>query len=628
MYIRPTTRTDTATGKKYVSYQIVESVRTIRGPRQNVLHTLDKNIGLKPEEYKSLLQRLKEIMGELDTLTRMPERIESVALHLAEILWQKSVKPTPQLAESPRNAPGKIVKIDAGVDFQMVDVNNILHPPPRSIGAEYVAYHAYKTLGLSKKLGEMGLSAQQNRLITALVISRAINPGSDHATWDWLRKKSALHELLGVDFEFIPIYRFYEAADDLYARKRRIEKYLTETERSLFKLEEKIILYDLTNTFFEGGCLEAPKAKRGKSKEDRADRPLVSLGVVLDGDGFPKQCEVFAGNVGEADTLRMMIARLSHFQGDKKPIIVMDGGIASKKNIKWLKEQGYSYVVMMKNKLRPPKELAGDHVVSKDADRQITVSVHDDAATGDQMLYCYSSEREKKEVDIKESQKRKLEDELNKLKVGLKKKHTIKVYDKVQQKLGRLRQRYTRIYAAYEITVVASQDGKTAVDITWTYDTGKLSSSFSGTYCLRTNVKDLEPKKLWEIYMMLSEAEALFRCIKSETGLRPIYHTRPDRIESHIFVSLLAYHVIATVRRQLHENGINLSWESIRNELKTHETITSILKTQAGETICTHSCSDPTPFQKKIYSALGLPAKPIVFKKTITKAEKVVSKNM
>jgi transposase len=627
MYIRSTSRTDKNTKKKYVSYQLVESVRTSQGPRQNVLLTLDKNFQLQPEDHKLLVRRLKEIMGELDTLTKMPERIERVALHMAELLWQKSIKQTPQIAQSKRKTRRIGGAANTEADFRMVDVNHIQHPSPRSIGAEYVAYHAYQLLGLSKKLGEMGLSAQQNRLITALIISRAINPASEHATWHWLRKKSGLHELLGCDFEFVPLYRFYEAADSLLSRKKHIEKFLVESERSLFKLEETIILYDITNTFFEGGCFETPKAKRGKSKENRVDRPLVSLGVVLDGDGFPKQSEMFAGNVGEAQTFRTMILRFSNTQSNKKPIVVMDSGIASKNNIEWLKEQGYGYVVMMKKKFRPAKEFTCDYIVSEDLDHQISVSIHDDAETGDSVLYCYSLDRERKEIDIKDSTMRKLEDELNKLKLGLGRKRSIKSYDKVHQKLGRLHQRYTRIYPAYDIKLTASQDEKTIVDMNWTYDKNRLLKSFSGTYCLRTNVKELEPKKLWEIYMMLSEAEALFRCIKSEAGLRPIYHKREDRIESHIFISLLAYHLIATIRRQLKENGINLSWESVRNELKTHESITSILKTQGGETIATHSSSEPTPMQRKIYSALALPTRPIAYKKTITKAEEVVSES-
>jgi len=174
-------------------------------------------------------------------------------------------------------------------------------------------------------------------------------PSSELASYDWLGQCSGLGELLGYDFEAMGLDRLYQGSDQLYKHKAVLERHLYGRERTLFSCEETITLYDLTNTFFEGEVKGVNKAKRGRSKEQRSDRPLITLGLVLDGSGFPRTSEFFPGNASEPETLEAMLRDLNSHTGST---VVMDAGIASEANIAWLVEQGYTYLVVSRKRKR------------------------------------------------------------------------------------------------------------------------------------------------------------------------------------------------------------------------------------------------------------------------------------
>lgn len=202
----------------------------------------------------------------------------------------------------------------------------------------------------------------------------------------------------------------------------------------------------------------------------------------------------------------------------------------------------------------------------------------------------------------------------------------MKTLVKVHQKIGRLREKYARLAQYYEIEVSPADNGKDVKDISWTHDEKGVNRSFSGTYTLRTNIKDLSAQSIWEIYVMLSEAESCYRCLKSEAGLRPNWHNLEHRINGHMFISLLAYHLIVAIRKQLKDDGIHDSWKTIREGLENHSIITTTLKTKGGSTIYLKQASDANEYQKSIYRSLGLAIKPIKTEKTIVEAKDVVSK--
>ena len=150
-------------------------------------------------------------------------------------------------------------------------------------------------------------------------------------------------ELLGTDFETMSMMRLYRASDALMSHRRAIEDHLFEKVTGLFRLQHTVTLIDLTNTFFEGAAAKQPKAKRGHSKEKRSDCPLLTLGLVLDGSGFVRRSEVFAGNVNEDTTLEEMLSTL---EASQEALVVMDAGVATSDNIIWLRDRGYRYLVV------------------------------------------------------------------------------------------------------------------------------------------------------------------------------------------------------------------------------------------------------------------------------------------
>jgi transposase len=649
MFIRDTHKVNKKSGKKYTSHQLVESFRTSKGPRQRILFTIDSSVQLSQQDRKTLANRIEDIVTGYDNaLIDIPEHIEVLAKHFAQlILKMRPKKDTPsdnaqkeskdaqeERSETGENQEGKN-DAEKGkspqeheqeniTDFQPIDLNHVKNRDPRSIGAEYIMYSAYRDLGLPQLFASLGFSKKQQKLAAATIIARAVAPASERATHQWLQKSSGLEDLLDDGFGTVSLNDLYHISDQVILNKKKIESHLSDRERNLFNLKEGIILYDITNTYFEGVCKGHPKAHLGKSKEMRSDCPLISFGVVLDSDGFAKHSEIFAGNVNERATLQEMISRLDRGQS-KKPIVVIDAGIATKENIEWLKSEGYLYLVMMKQKYRPLREEASEIVVRDDGKQYITASLVKDKESGDNLLYCYSKRRYQKENDIKESKVTAFENELKDLRDGLTIPRKMKKADRVKEKIGRLKQQYSRVSQHYKIEVHVGEDPAIATSITWEQDSAELERSFSGTYSMRTNVIDVGAKNLWEIYVMLSEAESCYRCLKSEAGFRPIHHHKEGRIDGHLFISLLAYHLISTIQMKLKQRSIFLTWETIRNQMKTQVLVTSILKHQNGNVTHIRTASVADPFHEKIYDALNLSTKPCGYKKKTVGTQDVVS---
>lgn len=601
MFIRKTIKTEPKTGKEYVSYQLVESFRTANGPRQRILGTIGAKIALNDAERKELANRIEDIVSGVSSLFNVPQHIEALAQHFAKLVLQ-----------SRQSTPSQETVIESKKEpvYHSVDLSSIEHRKARSIGAERVALAAYQKLGFDSLFEELGFSKRQRMVAAGSIIARAVFPTSELATAEWLANASGLDELLGTSFENLDPNPLYRISDVLYAHKAKIELHLSQRAKDLFQLRETVILYDITNTYFEGAVKGHSKAKRGRSKEKRSDSPLISLGVVLDSDGFAKHSEIFEGNLNEPSTLQTMISRLNQQTRHLKPIVVMDSGIATKANIAWLRSEGYRYIVMARQKKRPPRSESSEVMIRDEGDYFITGTLTKDLETGDTLLQCFSNQRHKKEQCIKTSSQKAFEAKLESLKEGLLKVKGTKSYQAILRSIGRLHQKYPRLAKSYTIEVKPSKDGSQAEIIEWAYNETAVERSYSGTYTLTTNIHDLDEKSLWGIYVMLSEAEACYRSLKSEAGLRPNWHKKEGRIDAHIFISMLAYHLISAIRHELRLKGVSYSWDQIRNRMKTQVIITTSLHTESQEIITIRTASEPESFHQQIYNLLNLPGKP------------------
>ena len=603
MYIRRTQNQKKKAGGYYYTYRLVESQRTGKKVHQRTLLNLGTDFSLEKERWAILTKRITEILTGQRPLFEIDCEISRLAQNYAARILEG------QQEEREGNSR----------DYREVDIDSLEMSRARSIGCEHVTHEALRLLELDSKFEELGFTGPQVGLAIGTIVGRACHPASERETHRWLQDQSGLGELIGHNFEESNLYKMYQVSDQLLKKKSAIEEHLYQREQNLFSLQETITLYDLTNTYFEGNCRGNNFAKRGHSKEKRSDCPLVTLGLVLDSSGFPKRSHVYEGNVSEPGTLSEMIHDLqsSGISADQKPTVVMDAGIATQDNINWLNDHQYPYVVVSRKKHREFDE-AESTIVKQDAECTVKVQKAIDDETGETLLYCHSSQREKKERAIGNLFSRRFEDALQHLDDGLIIKRRLKKYDKVIEKIGRLKQQFSKAAKLFIVSVEKDEKSGNASKITWQRKSAPdTTDSYPGVYCLRTSQTGWDESRLWKTYTMLTDLEAVFRSLKSELGLRPVHHQIADRVSGHLFITVLAYHLVHVIRYRLKRAGINDSWTSLRNLLLPHNRVTVSMSCKNGDTVHIRKSVQPDPEQHKIYSMLDLKNHPGKVVKTI-----------
>jgi transposase len=604
MYIRRSAIKSRHTGEPYYTYRLVESARIDGRVRQRTLVNLGRHFDVPREQWSALAQRIKQLMDrqadllpiDLDPKWEALAQRYSALVIRAKARWDEAASPE-------------------GADYQTVDVNSLDPVRPRSVGVEHVCLEAIRQVGLETRLEALGFTGPQWAAALGTIVGRMSAPGSELFTHGWLQEHSGLGELIEFDFETLNLMQLYRVSDQLLKHKETLESYLYARERSLFDLEEVITLYDLTNTYFEGTAKGNRNAALGHSKEKRSDCPLVTLALVLDGSGFPKRSEVFAGNANEPKTLAEMVGKLVENDASPAPTIVLDAGIATEENIAWLVEGGYHYVVVSRKRHREFNEHEAVWV-KDEGPLRIRAQRVVNSDTREVELYCHSSQREEKDRSIQELFTQRFEVALQKLADGLPKKGTVKRYEKVLKRVGRLQQKYPRAAQHYEVTVTPDADSDKASALHWTRKK-TVDDTLPGVYCLRTNQEHWDEATLWRTYTLLTDLEAVFRCLKSELGLRPVFHHKTHRVSGHLFISVLAYHFVHTIRYQLKACGIHLSWEGLRRALRGQDRVTVELKRADGKMLHIRKATRPEPRQQVIYDALGIPDRPGPIVKTI-----------
>jgi hypothetical protein len=433
MYIRRTTIKSCQSGEPYYTYRLVESIRTEQGVRQRTLVNLGRHFKAPRDQWPALAQRIEQIVsghGDFMPVDLDPRWEEAAQRYGAMVIRAKARLGNGGSPEAP--------------DYHSVDIESLDLLRPRSVGVEHVALEAFRQVGLEQQLEALGFNKRQLACAIGTIIGRMVNPGSELYTHSWLQQQSALGELIEHDFATTGLMQLYRISDRLLGHKEALENFLYARERDLFEFEEVITLYDLTNTYFEGTGAGNANAAFGRSKEKRSDCPLVTLALVLDGNGFPKKSEIFSGNVSEPRTLEKMLRKLAPEEAPYAPTVVLDAGIASEENIAWLVENHYRYLVVSRKRHREFHE--EEAVLVKDeGDLRIQVQrvVNE---SGEVELYCHSTQREKKEQGIHELFAKRFEEALEKLARGLhkNKKRTVKNYEKVLERIGRLKEKYSR----------------------------------------------------------------------------------------------------------------------------------------------------------------------------------------
>jgi hypothetical protein len=325
-------------------------------------------------------------------------------------------------------------------------------------------------------------------------LRRAVYPGSELATGKWIKENSAVCDITGYDVNKITKDKLYQSALDLYEHKATIEKRLSTTTNELFDLQDRIMLYDLTNTYFEGNKPSSQLAKYGRSKEKRRDAKLVVLAMVINIEGFIKYSAIHEGNYADTADIKTLIEKLSSNTSTAvKPIVVMDAGIATEKNLATLTGQGYKYVVVSRTKIKdyqPVQQGKETYLLTK-SKKVIRLSLVQSEKYTDSFLKVESPAKAMKEQGIKNRLEQGYEEQLNLIKQSLSKPRGIKKVDKVQQRIARAKQKYPSIHHLYNITLDIDTATKIVKHIDWQKDVAKAweANKKLGVYFLRTNLE-------------------------------------------------------------------------------------------------------------------------------------------
>jgi len=611
MFIRKTATRNKSANESYFTFRLVTSERTGKQVRQITLLNLGRLFDLPQDDWPRLCARIEALLAGQAGMLRESEVIETLAQRYAARLIVAAPGPAapepapPAVPSAPSGSPAKSAASDPV--FAEVDVTSLQLVQPRSAGVEAAGLAAMDWLGIDPILTDLGFNGIQRAAVAGSLIGRMAAPGSELATWRWLGERSALGELLGVNFDTMPLMQLYRTSDLLIRHRDEIEEALFGRIQDLFGLPVTVTLYDLTNTYFEGTAAGIPKAARGRSKEKRSDCPLVTLGLVLDGSGFVPRSKMFAGNVAECTTLEDMLKGLT---APKGALVIMDAGIATEANIAWLKKQEYRYLVVSRERGRQfDPDQAVDTLTASNEMIQLQRVLSKNGT--EVRLYCHSTGRDTKETAIAGRFVTRFETGLTKLAAGLSKPRAQKKLADIQQRIGRLKEKSRGIGQHYEITVTPDETGTKAAAIAWTKTPVEGSMlTHPGVYCLRSNETTWDAAKLWHTYTMLTDLEAVFRGLKSELGLRPVYHHKEERTEGHLFITVLAYQLVQTIRRKLEAAGETISWSRLREILSVQQRVTATFRQRDGRTLHVRKTTVAEPALRKIYDALAIDAAP------------------
>jgi len=596
MFIRQTQTRPNSDGGSYFTYRLVESRRVGKKISQHTLLNLGTNFDLPTEIWPELCTRVAQILNSEQPLFAVDAAIEKSAQHIYSQIIARSGEFQALANEN-----------DQTQDFEEVDINSLQQIKPRSVGAEHVALEALKDLQVPQILEEAGFSGRQRAEALGNIIGRMCAPRSELATAEWLKEKSALGELLKHDFTLMPLMQLYRASDRLLKKKDFIEGKIFERVQDIFHFTPTITLYDLTNTYMEGNASANPKAKRGRSKEKRSDCPLLTLGLTLDASGFIRHSKVFEGNVSEGGTLQEMLRQL---QAPDGALVIMDAGIASEANLQWLTANKYNYLVVSREKNRGI-DMAQTSVIESAGGHQIHLQRQAGQHPAEIKLACWSEQRAMKDQSINESFRKNYEEELKKISEGLAKPGFTKKRDAVNQRIGRLKEKCKRVSTHYQIDLKVDEATGLVTGLTWDYQPQPASKqTHPGVYKLRTTLTDWNDQTLWQTYTMLTDLESVFRSLKSELGLRPVYHHKEDRCDGHLFITVLAYQAVQVIRRKLKEHGINESWATLREKLSRQYRVTATFKQRDGKTLHIRQATRPEEELGEIYTKLRIAPDP------------------
>jgi len=549
MYLRRRRRKKN--GTEYESWALVESVRTVQGPRQTTVATIGKLPGLDKEERIGW----EEIGRILDGKPRVP-------------LY---------LFDEPEEIP----------EWATVNIRGVQVERLRSFGDVYLALALWRRLRLDDFCSEHIKTGREDIpwsiMACILTLARFCAPSSELQIADFWYGTTALDDLLGVSREKINDDRLYRALDELLPHKEALCDHLQKRYGELFGSCFDFLFYDITSTYFEGAMQGNAQAKRGYSRDGRPDCVQVTIGLVASKEGLPLAFEVFDGNRTDVTTVEEMVEMMEKKYGVAERVWVMDRGMVSEKNLTFMRKRGARYLVGTPRGLlrKFERELLKKDWQAVRPDVEIKLCPSPDGSEETYVL-CRSQGRKDKEQAILERFSKRIEDGLQKIREQT---NSGKLRDKQKAllRIGKLLGKNSRAASLYEVAVQETGKGKNrrlAVTVTKNLERYNWALAVSGTYILRTNWPERDPQELWKTYMELTQVEDAFRTTKSDLGMRPIFHHKTDRTQAHILVCFLSLAMWRLLSHWMNCNGIGSAPRKLLEELRIVKSLDVLLPTR------------------------------------------------
>ena len=539
--------------------------------------------------------------------------IQQTVAHLGELDDQGQIQARAlahKLIGSPEQAP----LFSDGSEHLTVPVRlkGIRLERSRQFGDVYLALALWRGTGLAQLCNELLPAGKERvaweKIAAILVAARLCEPASElHIAEDWYRR-TALCDLLQVGEEEINKDRLYRGLDCLLKHKVAIEAHLSRRVGELFAVENEVLLYDVTSTYFEGEAEANQLAQRGYSRDHRPDCKQVLIALIVTFDGFPLGYEVFAGNTHDSQTLQTIVTTMEARHGTVGRVWIADRGMASRENLSWLRQTGRRYIIgAPKSELKKFAEALADTAGWREVREGVEVKLTRCPDTSETVVLCRSAERRGKEQAMHDKFSKRIEAALKRLAGRIARSKRRLDREEVNRQIGRILQQNQR--AAQRFKVRLPEDSAPAgfrleVQVNTSFDDWAALSE--GAYLLRSNVSDWKDEQLWKAYIQLTQAEAAFRIQKDQLKVRPVWHQRSDRVEAHIFVCFLAFVLWKTLEMWQSRAGLGNSPRTILEELARIQSHDVVLPTATLGQVRLRCVTQPDVAQAALIDRLGI----------------------
>ena len=620
MFIRETKKSNSksSSSKVFFQYVLVQGSRINGVSRQrNVLYLGSQKFLSDKDLRRNISKALEEkIYGQLciDQTKSYYDNLNDEFKKHVDQWYEKYLKKEKEEHHQPLSKPAD----QKSANFEEIDTSTVDTDRCREVGAEWLCLNVAKELKIDNFLSSKGFTKSEAELALLSIISRAVFPASEHKTAQLLEQNSALWELFETMKSAPNRFGLYRMAEKLSAHFDAFTDHVYQNTMDIFSLQDTLMIYDLTNTYFEGRKLGSILAKFGRSKEKRSDCRLFSFSAVVNKYGFLRYSKIDRGNISDSSTLIEMINEMKKKSktSQLEKVVVIDAGIATEKNLEVLRENGQKYVCVSPTRLKDYEDYTSEQMteIRDKRKNKIEVKLLDPTGKPDKWLLVKSEMKKNKEQSMLTRAEQVFEEKLTAIDQGIHKKRGTKKINKVWERIGRVKESCKKVHTNYEIIVNQDKKGN-AVQMSWSKKDSSTNKR-SGVYFIRTNLEGMSDENIWNIYNTIREVESTFRCLKTDLRIRPIFHQKDKYSTAHIHLGLMAYQLVAAIRHQLKQNNTNHDWTNIVRIMSSQKMNTIKMKMKTKE-VHIRKPSSPEKHTAHIYQIMGINKLPKSIKKYV-----------